>query len=244
MPKDYRKRTASRRRSNSNLSWVIFGVLIGVVLAVAFFWNHNAPHHTLATHPISKASTHTTVTVAAKKSAATTPEFDFYTVLPNMQVTPNTPAKPAPAPVVPTAAAPAAVITTPPATNAVPTTTSAVNTSPATPPAATIVEAKPATTTPSKPAPAAAAPTTADVAANEPTNYLLQMASLKNYADADRMKAQLTMQGFDVYIQSFNVNGQTFNRIVMGPYSSKQTALQQQAQLQKHHIASILIKAS
>ncbi len=267
MSKDYRKRTTSRtksRRNNGSFGRVIFGIVIGLVIAIAFYWQHNVPTpHSDVTHAAARPAAATTAAATTpprpantpKKAVAATPEFDFYTVLPNMQVTPSNGTKPvatAKPPTMPTAPGnPAATTTTPPADAiapeaATPATTTTPNAPATTEPVASLV------TIPDTAAPAAATPTPAPAptprAAPNKTEqlsgYMIQMASLKNYAEADRLKAQLAMQGFDVYIQTTTLNsGQTVNRVVMGPYGSRQVALQQQAQLQKNNIASILVKA-
>lgn len=253
MPKDYRKRKykASRpSKSSSGFAWAVFGILIGVFLAAVFYWQKTTPSD--SQHHVAPAKTTTTTTAkhaghlaaaTPKKSVApAAPEFDFYTVLPKMQVTSNNAAqKTAPPPHRPQAtheaAAPtsALVETTP--------TTSQEATSPSPPeeimPAQSVAKSTPATPT----VPTVPTVPTSKIKDTEPTSYLLQMASLKSYADADRLKAQLTMLGFDVYIHSYSVNGQVYNRVLMGPYSSRSVASQQQAQLQKNHVPSILIKA-
>lgn len=263
MPKDYRKRTKSRaaKSNTNNFTWVVFGILIGLFLAILFYWHQKTPNgselHVVSAHKTATVSHAEQLPAAKKSQVPTTPEFDFYTVLPQMQVTPtNHPAQTTSPPVRPPVV-PISVRTTTPTTSAAPPTTTPA----AEPDLATIPEtaSPPSPTTQlnketSPPtSPVNAEPTSlpsplaekkpTETKDTEPSNYLLQMASLKNYADADRFKAQLTILGFDVYIQSYTVNEQIYNRVVMGPYSSKTAATQQQARLQKNHVPSILIKA-
>lgn len=75
-----------------------------------------------------------------------------------------------------------------------------------------------------------------------PDRYIIQVASFSSYQEADRMRAQLTMSGFDVYIQTAQQNNRTLYRINMGPYVSKDAAMVKQKDLQNYNIASLLIK--
>jgi cell division protein FtsN len=107
-----------------------------------------------------------------------------------------------------------------------------------------------------KPAPVAkqpvpqqpSAPSTAPIVEGTPEQvqvaerYIIQVASFSNYQDADRMRAQLTMSGFDVYIQSAQQSGKTLYRLNMGPYVSKDVAMVKQKELQDYNISSFLIK--
>lgn len=50
--------------------------------------------------------------------------------------------------------------------------------------------------------------------------YLLQVGSFPNASDAESMKARLALQGFVAAIQPVTINGQTWNRVRLGPYRS------------------------
>ncbi len=50
--------------------------------------------------------------------------------------------------------------------------------------------------------------------------YLLQVGSFPNAADAEAMKARLALQGFVAKVQPVTINGQTWNRVRVGPYAS------------------------
>ncbi len=88
-------------------------------------------------------------------------------------------------------------------------------TPPATAPAAPSTPA-PATSKPATPAPAA--PPAATKPATTSTPYYLQAGAFRNNADAEAMKARLLMLGFDASVQSAQVNGNTVNRVRMGPF--------------------------
>lgn len=85
----------------------------------------------------------------------------------------------------------------------------------------------------------------APAAANKPvtsTRYLLQVASVKEYKDADSMKAQLTLLGFDVNIQKVKLGNKIMNRVTLGPYHSLHIAQEDQQRLRENKVNSILLK--
>lgn len=67
--------------------------------------------------------------------------------------------------------------------------------------------------------PTASAPP-APGAAKAGSGYLLQVGSFPSGADADSMKAKLALQGFTVNVQPVTINGQTWNRVRLGPFAS------------------------
>jgi len=62
-------------------------------------------------------------------------------------------------------------------------------------------------------APAAAA------AARRAGAYVLQVGSYRNFADADRVRAQLALQGIESKIQRVSVDNDTWHRVRVGPIS-------------------------
>jgi len=50
--------------------------------------------------------------------------------------------------------------------------------------------------------------------------YVLQAGSYKNYADADRVRAQLALQGIESKVQKVSVDSDTWHRIRIGPISN------------------------
>ena len=317
MSKDYRKKTPARSYqadSSSKMSWIVFLILIGLFFVIMLYWKQNEKIRLYEASTIKEGSINTEkgiqkIVVPVKPviskptapitpSNTTTPEFDFYTVLPQM---PANTTHPVPVKISPTASViPRSV--QPPIAATQARNDATTNTAPGainTQMSATAAPASTAATTANKTAMTAesvettistiqkSAPVTAPVSqgkkapqksadthtsvvikdtAKEPpkiasinktpeiispqipspplTVYLLQMASFKTYADADRLKAQLTMLGFDVYIQSYTSNNQVHNRVVMGPYVLKSAAIQAQTRLQKKQVPSILISNS
>jgi cell division protein FtsN len=49
--------------------------------------------------------------------------------------------------------------------------------------------------------------------------YVLQAGSYKNFADADRVRAQLALQGIESKVQKVSVDSDTWHRIRIGPIS-------------------------
>lgn len=66
------------------------------------------------------------------------------------------------------------------------------------------------------PAPSA----TPNAAAPAGNGYLLQVGAFPSPSDAETLKAKLAMQGFVANVSPVNVNGQTYNRVRLGPFHS------------------------
>jgi len=64
--------------------------------------------------------------------------------------------------------------------------------------------------------------------------YVLQAGSYKNFADADRVRAQLALQGVESKVQKVSVDSDTWHRIRIGPISNLD---------QLNHLRTILRKA-
>ena len=74
-------------------------------------------------------------------------------------------------------------------------------------------------------------------------NYMVQIASLRTAADAERFKAQLAMQGIQAKVQTVTVNGKdTYHRIQAGPYQGKQAVNEVRGQLKAKGMDTIAIK--
>ena len=82
---------------------------------------------------------------------------------------------------------------------------------------------KPATNAPAAVAEAVTAAPEAAVKAQAPaagSGYLLQVGAFPSPADAETLKAKLAMQGFVANVAPVSVNGQTYNRVRLGPFHS------------------------
>lgn len=89
-----------------------------------------------------------------------------------------------------------------------------------------------------------AAPVTSSKPALELHQYILQAGAYKNYADADKVRAKLILQGFDVQIKAAEVKGVTWQRIIVGPYKSLPDAQKSQQKLAKVGVKSLLFQLS
>lgn len=70
--------------------------------------------------------------------------------------------------------------------------------------------------------------------------YRLQIGSFKNPYEADRLKAELTLLGFDVEVEAFKKSGKKWRRVTVGPYFSKRSANQAKWRLSKNHFPGII----
>jgi cell division protein FtsN len=64
--------------------------------------------------------------------------------------------------------------------------------------------------------------------------YVLQAGSYKNFADADRVRAKLALQGVESKVQKVSVDNDTWHRIRIGPISNLD---------ELNHLRSVLRKA-
>ena len=78
---------------------------------------------------------------------------------------------------------------------------------------------------------------------SQPGSYILQVGSFPTYADADKMKATLALQGIESSIQSVQVNnGSTWNRVRIGPIKDLKELNSIRAKLSQDHIDPLVIK--
>ena len=77
----------------------------------------------------------------------------------------------------------------------------------------------------------------------QPGSYILQVGSFPTYADADKMKATLALQGIESSIQSVQVNnGSTWNRVRIGPIKDLKELNSIRAKLSQDRIDPLVIK--
>ncbi|MCG8392971.1 MAG: SPOR domain-containing protein [Pseudomonadales bacterium] len=73
--------------------------------------------------------------------------------------------------------------------------------------------------------------------------YLLQAGSFRSNEDADRRRAELILQGFEATIQSVDLeNGDSWHRVMIGPYNNVNTMHRAQDQLAGKGIETLPIK--
>lgn len=86
----------------------------------------------------------------------------------------------------------------------------------------------------STPAPASAVASTG--------GYVLQVGAFPSASDADSMKAKLALQGFTAQVQTVTLDGQTWNRVRLGPFASATQLQDVQQRLTAAGIHSIPLK--
>jgi cell division protein FtsN len=220
MSREYRSRTrGSRRRapektnSGNGIAWVAIGVLVGLVLAIVFYTKYQP--EPAASGLKKQARLNHSVEATAKKIAA-----KAAAQAPEFDFYTLLPQKQTEAPAVTPTPTKVAVNNNPSSTSASGVASTSPGTDTANPGAAAVKNAKP----------------------TQAKRYMLQIAVMRTPSDADRLKAELTMQGFDVSVQHYVLNRETWYRINLGPYSSHQSALAQQNRLKGSNVHSILIE--
>lgn len=78
---------------------------------------------------------------------------------------------------------------------------------------------------------------------HQASRYSLQVASVQHFNEADRLKAQLLLQGYKVKIKKAKVGHRAWHRVIIGPYA-KEEALRVQSHLKKNHYQIMMIKKS
>lgn len=77
----------------------------------------------------------------------------------------------------------------------------------------------------------------------EPGKYVLQVGSFSTAKDADGLKAQLTLQGFEPKIQTVTVDGEkTWHRVRIGPYQDTERLREVETRLHEQGIEYMLLK--
>jgi cell division protein FtsN len=72
--------------------------------------------------------------------------------------------------------------------------------------------------------------------------YVLQAGSYPDPKAAEELKAKLALSGFVARVQSVNVNGKTWHRVRVGPYSSASDVEAAKAGLSEAGVAAIALK--
>jgi cell division protein FtsN len=72
--------------------------------------------------------------------------------------------------------------------------------------------------------------------------YVLQVGSYKNFADADRVRAKLALQGVDAKVQKVSIDNDTWHRIRIGPISNLDELNRLRAILHKADVDALVIR--
>jgi len=200
---------SSTKASHSGWIYLVLGLFLGLLIAGLTYLKVNpaaveqpkgahTPKTVLATTATTKETplsaknrSHTATPSPAETATPAKPQFDFYTMLPDMKVPGNEENNSKPRP-------PKSL--TPPV----------------------------AVTKPVLPSPVA-------------PQYTLQIAAFKKNSDAETLKAELAMLGFQAAITNAQNEGITWYRVSLGPYTSLNAAQNVQAQLQANNTKSILV---
>lgn len=210
--------------------WLVCGLLIG---AFVVFLTKLEPgrDNIKRDKPEVTRSTTTPATKAQNKSPATTiapaqvkPKYDFYTLLPESEVImlPDSQADKPPETLSPEELAKAD------AARALAALSGQV------PPALPSAE----TSTPATPATPATTPTKAPLT----TQLFLQAGSFRKQADADKVRAQIILLGQSVQIEPGNVRAETWYRVLVGPFASREQLGQAQKTLASGGFSNLLLQ--
>jgi cell division protein FtsN len=226
MPRDYKNsaRKRNKRTSLSPLVGVIGGLLIGLFVAFLVYIKMQEkpdPHVYLQESiPAPAASTAQDVRDVPKDQVDAIPpppkpRFDFYTLLPEMEV------------VIPEQEITAALKQPPaPVQKAAP-----------------VIEATPVATDKPVPETVPAPDKTGTSAAGD--TYYLQVGSFRNSVQAERFKAELALQGMQTSIQTVTINNKdTYHRVRVGPFNNFDALDKTRQSLKKKGIDSTPIKVT
>jgi cell division protein FtsN len=75
-------------------------------------------------------------------------------------------------------------------------------------------------------------------------NYILQVGSFRNAADAEQMKARLALLGSVATVQTVTVNGKTWHRVRIGPFKGARKADEMRRMLSDNQIDTLVMKAN
>jgi cell division protein FtsN len=78
--------------------------------------------------------------------------------------------------------------------------------------------------------------------AETPGSFLLQAGSFSAAADADRLKANLALLGFESHVQRVRIEDDVFNRVRIGPIGDIDAAKRTQRQLRDAGIDALLMQ--
>jgi cell division protein FtsN len=76
----------------------------------------------------------------------------------------------------------------------------------------------------------------------KPGAYVLQAGSYRNFADADRVRAQLALQGIESKIQRVSIDNDTWHRVRIGPLSDLAELNRTRAKLRQADVEALVIR--
>jgi cell division protein FtsN len=82
-----------------------------------------------------------------------------------------------------------------------------------------------------------------ETAALEAQEFILQVGSFKKTADADRLRAELILMNLEAQVETVTVrNGETWHRVLVGPYQSRSKVAKARSTLVSNDINPLLLK--
>lgn len=81
----------------------------------------------------------------------------------------------------------------------------------------------------------------ADRAAEPSLTYRLQVGSFRSEQDADALKAQITLLGLSVEVQTVSVDDETWHRVRVGPFDSARAADGARRRLQENGLEALVL---
>lgn len=79
-------------------------------------------------------------------------------------------------------------------------------------------------------------------AIDTPGSYVLQVGSYRNYADADRVRAKLAIQGVESNIQKVSIDSDVWHRVRIGPINNLNKLEDTRRKLREAQIDALVIK--
>jgi len=82
-----------------------------------------------------------------------------------------------------------------------------------------------------------------ETTAREAQEFILQVGSFKKSADADRLRAELILMNLEAQVETVTVrNGETWHRVLVGPYQSRSKVAKARSTLVSNDINPLLLK--
>ncbi|SEP95502.1 Sporulation related domain-containing protein [Ectothiorhodospira magna] len=76
----------------------------------------------------------------------------------------------------------------------------------------------------------------------QPGRYLLQAGSFRAQQEADRLRASLAMMGVEARIQPVTVNGDTWHRVQVGPFTDLDNLNRMRERLHANQVQTIMVR--
>lgn len=213
MTRDYKNVRYQDRSTNSAWLWFAGGLSIGLMFTAGLYFYQ--PHHQSSQSIITQPSMITQASdELVKPEEKSKPRFDFYTLLPQLEVgvstdEPDMPERPSSTlPLV--------------ATATTPTVTAPGIVKPDIERPMAVVQDK--------------VPTALDI------RYLLQAGSFRRHNEADTLKAQLALLGIEADVKTVMVKTGTWHRVQVGPYATLAQVNDMRQHLRENNIDTVVLK--